>query len=115
MTFCDFTITETGGRFHYDCKACGDHRETTHGLKFVKMCRGAGLADPPKNKSKKGLWGDLLAAKLDSLGITKERWTDGLVALNLTTYEEGCGCADRQAKLNEIGDRIMGWLGRKAT
>lgn len=60
-------------------------------------------------------WGDMLAQKLDSLGITKERWTEGLVALNLTTYEDGCNCADRQRKLNELGEKIMGWFAAKST
>ena len=46
--------------------------------------------------------GDMVAATLSAVGITKERvarWSGG-----------GCGCQRRQEALNRLGDKIAGFL-----
>jgi hypothetical protein len=46
--------------------------------------------------------GDLVAAGLSSIGITKERAQAVAQAVGL----EDCGCAERQMELNELGRRL---------
>jgi hypothetical protein len=52
---------------------------------------------PAYPRAKPGL-GDMVAAGLSAIGITKERVSAAI--------GEPCGCAKRQAALNELGRRI---------
>jgi hypothetical protein len=47
--------------------------------------------------------GDMVAAGLASVGITKERYQAARAAVGL---KRPCGCLKRQKKLNELGKRI---------
>jgi hypothetical protein len=84
MTYCTFTEAD-GSRV---CVRCGRRVAATG--KIVASCRGPGL-------------GDMVAAGLDSIGITKER-VEQLVG-------RPCGCPERQAALNAAGVK---WLGLPA-
>lgn len=46
--------------------------------------------------------GDLTAAALSAVGITKDRWSEW--------WGEPCDCTERQEKLNKLGHKIVGWL-----
>jgi len=46
--------------------------------------------------------GDMVAAGLSSLGITKERVNAVAQAVGV----EDCGCTERQRKLNELGQKL---------
>ena len=48
--------------------------------------------------------GDLVAAGLSSVGITKERVQRVANAVGI----KDCGCAKRQAALNRLSDRLLG-------
>ena len=48
--------------------------------------------------------GDLVAAGLSSVGITKERVQRVANAVGI----KDCGCAARQAALNRLSDRLLG-------
>jgi hypothetical protein len=47
--------------------------------------------------------GDIVAAGLASVGITKERYVRAKVAVGL---KRDCGCLKRQKRLNELGRKI---------
>lgn len=44
--------------------------------------------------------GDMVAATLDSVGITKDR-------VAAITGSKDCGCKERQAAMNRFGDRVL--------
>jgi len=68
------------------CRVCGARVSAAH------VRRNCG---PPRH----GL-GDYVAKALDAVGITKDR-VEAVVG-------GPCGCAERQAKLNEIGAKYLG-------
>jgi hypothetical protein len=50
--------------------------------------------------------GDAVASVLDSVGITKERWSEALKAVG---FKGPCRCPERQQQLNELGDKLVKW------
>jgi hypothetical protein len=63
---------------------------------------------PPEGRQhqrecRRGL-GDIVAAGLSSVGITKERVQRVANAVGI----KDCGCAKRQAALNRLSDRLLG-------
>ena len=76
----------------YKCLACGaavTNQQQPH--------LGGCLCSPDQGSSKPGL-GDRVASALAAVGITKERVSKAL--------GKPCGCAKRQAKLNELGRKL---------
>ena len=73
------------GRFL--CLRCARLVVASHGTKVVAECLATGL-------------GDMVAAGLSSVGITKER-VSAIVGGD-------CGCHERQQKLNELGRKYLG-------
>ena len=56
---------------------------------------------PAYPRAKPGL-GDMVAAGLDAIGVTKER----VQAVASAVGVKDCGCAKRQAALNRLGEKI---------
>jgi hypothetical protein len=56
---------------------------------------------PAYPKAKSGL-GDMVAAGLDAIGVTKER----VQAVASKVGIKDCGCAKRQAVLNRLGEKL---------
>jgi hypothetical protein len=75
------------------CEACGGlfrpTRPVMAGERVCRCRRSAGL-------------GDIVAAGLDAVGITKER----VQAVASAVGVKDCGCAKRQAALNRLGERL---------
>jgi hypothetical protein len=75
------------------CEACGGlfrpTRPVMAGERVCRCRRSAGL-------------GDIVAAGLDAVGITKER----VQAVASAVGVKDCGCRKRQDKLNELGRKF---------
>ncbi len=68
---------------------------------------GACLPGYPKNNacncaSRRPGLGDMVAAGLDAIGVTKER----VQAVASAVGVKDCGCAKRQAALNRLGEKL---------
>ena len=85
--------TEPTGKHRYRCVRCGrDTAPTSHPAdKVFAKCR----------RTTRGL-GDWLAWLLAAIGVTKRR----AQAVARAMGKESCGCAERQEKLNEVGERL---------
>jgi len=59
------------------------------------------VCETSKPRAKPGL-GDMVAAGLDAIGITKER----VQAVASKVGIKDCGCAKRQAALNRLGEKL---------
>lgn len=80
MTLCDCYRSDSA----WVCKSCGRKFALTESMPRA-TCRGAGL-------------GDIVAAGLSAVGITKDR-VSRLVSGD-------CGCAKRQEALNKLGHKL---------
>lgn len=65
--------------------------------------RAQRAAEQAANPPQPGL-GDMVAAGLSAIGITKERAQAVASAVGV----KDCGCRQRQAKLNELGSKYLG-------
>lgn len=81
---CLFTKNDSGWR----CSRCGRQVRLQADKPPVALC-----------KSPAGL-GDMVAAGLESVGITKERVS--------AVIGRPCNCPERQAKLNDLGKKYLG-------
>jgi len=82
--YCSFAARD--GRWH--CDACGRIATVRGDKPPVAECRA---------KPNPGL-GDMVAAGLSAMGITKERVSKAV--------GDDCGCSKRQEKLNELGRKL---------
>ena len=84
-------------------------RERGYTLEQVRACIVSQDGDtitvdethPAYPRAKPGL-GDMVAAGLDAIGVTKER----VQAVASAVGVKDCGCAKRQAALNRLGEKI---------
>ena len=84
----------------YTCVACG--RAVTNQFRphlGECGCRESGAAIVKSPTDRPGL-GDMVAAGLERVGVTKERVSAAI--------GKPCGCGKRAAKLNELGHRYLG-------
>lgn len=81
----------------WTCKHCGRSCNISETATVVRCA--CGKESPP---GKPGL-GDMLAAGLEAVGITKERYQIAKEKLGL---QRSCNCGRRQKKLNELGKKI---------
>lgn len=92
---CTFRLlsTDAAGKHRYRCVRCGrETAPTSHPPEKVHArCR----------RQSRGL-GDWVAWLLAAVGITKRR----AQAVARAMGKESCGCAERQEKLNEVGERL---------
>lgn len=74
---------------HCTCRACGKLLTLPRPGRAAHLCRGRGL-------------GDMVAAGLAAVGVTKERVQAVASAVGISD----CGCAQRQAALNRVGEAL---------
>lgn len=68
-----------------------------------RICGGAVTSTRVKRNCRPGL-GDMVAAGLDAIGITKERVQAAASAVGI----KDCGCQQRQQKMNSWGAKHLG-------
>jgi hypothetical protein len=96
MTYCDFnnpTLT---------CPTCG---YVAKRLPTYRECRPV-----PEKVWRPVAIGDLVERGLTAVGITKE-WVESIT--RRAGVKSGCGCADRQKWMNEVGFKVQWWARRK--
>lgn len=91
-------IDARGERYRHRCVRCG--RETSW-----SPHADSGMCHAPCRRTTRGL-GDWLAWLLAAIGITKRRAQVVARAIG----KENCGCAERQERLNEVGERLLAAL-----
>ncbi len=92
-TFRHLSTTDTG-KHRYHCVSCGRETAPTASPadRVFAKCR----------RQRRGL-GDWVAWLLSLVGITKQRAN----AVARAIGRESCGCAERQERLNELGDNLL--------
>lgn len=91
---CSFERVQSGNKSAMRCVVCGRTVSRTSGI-VVANCRASNKT--PAVNSSPGL-GDMVAAGLSAVGITKER-VSALVGGD-------CGCQARQEALNRLGHKL---------
>lgn len=83
----------------FRCDVCGYVVKKPRPIPPKKNCKDT----MSRRRQRRGL-GDWVAWLLSLVGITKRR----AQAVARAVGRESCGCAERQEKLNELGDAITG-------
>lgn len=88
------------------CSRCGFRDVDTAGSFPDRIHRPCPAVTEEERKASALPIGDAVASVLDRAGITKERWSEALKAVGFSGI---CKCPERQAKLNELGDKLAKW------
>lgn len=104
MTDCTFSATDSppreDGKREYTCIRCGNPRWSKYGPELQhRECGVAGL-------------GDHVATVLAAIGVTSARVAWFLRAARIIEADAGCGCDERKARLNRVGERLLAWARR---
>jgi hypothetical protein len=105
MADCPYITTgeqDEAGRFGFRCPECDRLRWSKYDDPAL-LHDPCGVFNPPQSDLPIG---DAVASVLDRVGITKERYQQALQAVGFTGL---CRCKERQAKLNELGDKLAKW------
>lgn len=84
------------------CFVCGKDLPPPSRPGIYKCLACAGTALRPADSPPKPGLGDMVAAGLDAVGITKDR----VQAVARRVGIKDCGCKRRQQKLNELGEKL---------
>jgi hypothetical protein len=104
---CSFTTTDTPQTL--TCPICKRDQRSKHPPeRTYRECRIIEPCDEEITPAKSSLWqqlksgmlGDVTESILSSVGLTKSRWEQIIGG--------PCGCGERQAWLNKVGQALMG-------